>query len=172
MLVKNCLTGEKIEKSTAYVVKGANGRNLFFSSPSEHEEYVSKKNAKKDIYELYMNVLTDIMPRFSGKTLTIVRRHVKDWSEMYESKYVMFIIDKVKQLMYNTSNTEFFNNDTHYLYLYKIVDNHLQKHYQSYLECKERHNRVQAEAKLKDIVSFDLSQIQRPVVAVNIDKFL
>lgn len=172
MLVKNTMTGEKIDRDTAYIVKVGN-RNQFFSSEEEYKEYVELKEIKKKINNEYVMLLSGLVSFRDDSMYTLTKRHVKLWSSKYDLKYLLYMFRKLRPILENIDTKMTFNStDGKYLYLYKVVDNKLDLYYDKYLKAKEQKKRIEQSSILKDANYFELASASRKIKFDSIEEFL
>lgn len=172
MLVKNTATGEKIDRDTAYIVKVGN-RNQFFSNEKEYQDYVNLKYLKQQVYNDYMILLDGLVSFRNNKIFTLAKRHVKIWSDKYDLRYVSYMFNKVRPILENIDNKmSFTTNENKYLYFYKVVDNKLDLFYDKYLIAKEKKQRIEQSAILKDVKDFELASMSRNTKFNSIEEFL
>lgn len=132
MLVKNTMTGEKIEKSTAFIVKGT--RNMFFDSEEQYNEYTREKEAKKTLWTSYMMVLGDKII-FVGDMFQIAKRHFNSLTKTYDTMYLDYMFKHIT-LDNIGDNIKFVTPKAQYSYYYKVISNKLAMNYKKYLEVK------------------------------------
>ena len=154
MLVKNTLTGDKIEKKEAFIIN-VDGKNLFFSNENEYHYFNKLKESKKGVYNNFINTLNGIIV-FDNKLYIIARRHVNSLMKSYDVVYLNYMFMNIN-LDGIGNNINFFSPLAKYNYFYKVITNKLGVSYQSYLKSKEKYQNKKID-ELKSDRLFDLSK--------------
>lgn len=154
MLVKNTLTGDKIEKKDAFVIN-VNGKNLFFSNENEYHYYNKLKESKKEVCSNFFNLLDGVII-FDNKLYVIAKRHINSLMKKYDIVYLNYMLTHIN-LDGIGNNINFFSPLAKYNYFYKVIDNKLNVSYQNYLKSKEKHKNKKVD-ELKSGRLFELSK--------------
>ncbi len=172
MLVKNTMTGEKIKKSTAYIVRDKN-ENLFFDNEQQYKKYVSEMEDKKlklELFASYLQLLEDRGIPFDSSLYAISKRHFNKMLKDYEVKYIDYMFKHISLNNIGT-NINFITPKAMYMYFYKVIANKLQMEYLSYLKQKKAESKLKT-PELKSDIEFEISQHSSHKKRVNINNFI
>lgn len=139
MLVKNTMTGKKIDKKTAYIV-ATESKNLFFDNEEQYYQYIKIKTLKANLEQKYVNTLSPYISFDRNSDLrTIVRRHIKNLLSNYDVEFVSAKLDQLKSSFDYAENRVNFNSmKSKYFYFFKIISNQCDLTYNKYLQEKQK----------------------------------
>lgn len=170
MLVKNTLTGNKIDKKEAYIVKIGN-KNCFFSSEWQYKDYMLNKRLEQTIFDSYLELLEGIISfETSPELYPISKRHLNGFKKLYDIKYINYMFNHI-ELDNIGNNIKFISPKAKYMYYYKVISNKLSLNYETYLKVKIN-NAQKSKPTLKSELCFELSQRTINKNKKDISKFL
>lgn len=170
MLVKNTLTGNKIEKKDAYIIK-INNKNCFFSNEGQYKDYMLNKKLEQTIFDSYIDLLKDKIPFETSKDLYVIaKRHLNGFKKLYDIKYINYMFNHI-DLDNIGDNIDFISPKAKYMYFYKVVSNKLSLNYESYLDVKIK-KAQDGQNVLKNGLHFELSKRNIKSKKEDISKFL
>lgn len=153
MLVKNTMTGVKIEKRDAYILE-TKSKKCFFDSYEQCMEYLKNKELKKTLGQDYINLIEEFIDLSFNKNLyPRIRRDIKLFMEKFDYAYIHSTIETAKKDMKYAHETKHFTTPSgKYGYLSKIFSNSLVMNKASYDQAK-------ATQKVSNNVSSDIMEI-------------
>lgn len=172
MLVKNTMTGEKIEKSKAYIVRGKN-KNLFFDNEQQYKKYIKEiedKKLKLELFAPYLQLLEDRGVPFDSSLYTISKRHFNKMLKDYDVKYIDYMFKHISLNNIGT-NINFITPKAMYMYFYKVIANKLQMEYLSYLKQKKVESKLKS-PELKSDIEFEISKNSSHKKRVTINDYI
>ena len=167
MLVKNTATGEKIERSSAYIVEG--GRRMFFSNKEEADKFFKDKANKEELVKIYLQLFRSV--DFSNTLYVIARKHVNSLMIKYELPFLKYMFDHIDSEKIGAS-IKFTTQKARYMYLYVAITNKLSEHYKDYLKQKEKAESQSRASKLKSERVFEISKQTNKNKKANINDFI
>lgn len=175
MLVKNKMTGEKIEKSTAFILK--NGKvNLFFDNEKQAEEYFKQKNKKALCWEAYLELMSKYIAfDRNKKILTIAKRHSNLFASYYDIDYIQIILKTPRMLescVWAVNNKIFTSTISKYHYLYAICRNKLDLGYDKFIIDKKHKKDYNGITSEKEMIKEDKEQTARSTKKKDISEFV
>lgn len=126
MLVKDQITGEKIEKETAYVVSkvGSNGKktNKYYSSEAAYKKWeTNKQYRQKCIDKMY-----DILGYKSFMKLpTFFFRKLTEWEPYGFSVVLDCMVSNMVSIDWALKNKQFTQESAKVMYICAILENHM-----------------------------------------------
>lgn len=175
MLVKNKMTGEKIERSTAFILK--NGKvNLFFDNEEQAEEYFKEKNKKVLCWESYLMLMEKYIAfNRNKKLLVIARKHANVFAGYYDLDYIQRTLKSPKVIeafSWAINNKDFFSTMAKYNYLYAICKNKLDLGYDSFILDKKHKKDYNDLTSEKEMLKDNTKQTKRSTKKKDISEFI
>lgn len=170
MLVKDQITGEKIDKATAYCVEsisstGKKGHKYYSSKEAYDNMIAQKKNRQQCIDEMY-----EVLGYQSFmKIPTFFYKKLSEWEPYGYDVVLDCICTNESSIEWALNNKEFKQETAKIMYICAIIENHIND------SLKAKKNKVKQEQKEKmvDVVDIDLN-IHRDIrqKTKDISKFL